>query len=146
MSQWIAPNALSVHLVGLALILVAQPLEVGDEGGDAVTEIAEPHGELPGRPALVHVRVPSANVGKRHLEPHAAPDELRDLPQALAERRPRILRAVRREVALRVGRLEQLDRLEHLAPRGMHQVGRPGAIQGLEPCGRGAARAHREVT
>ena len=67
--------------------------EVGDERGDRLREVVEAVRELPGRAALIHVRVPAADIGERDLESDVRLDELRDLPQALPERRPRILRS-----------------------------------------------------
>ena len=51
-------------------------------------------GELAGRAALVDVRVPAAELGERDLEADVRLDELRDLPQRLAERRSRVVGAV----------------------------------------------------
>ena len=46
-------------------------------------------GELALRRALVDVRVPAADVGERDLEADVRLDQLRDLPQRLAEARLR---------------------------------------------------------
>ena len=78
--------------------------EVGDERGDRPREIVEAIRELARRAALIHVRVPAADVGERDLEPDVRLDQLRDLPQALPERRARILGAVPRQVLLRIRR------------------------------------------
>ena len=70
--------------------------EVGDQRGDRAREIVEAVGELTLRGALVHVRVPAADVGERDLEADVRLGQLRDLPQRLAERAARIVGAVAR--------------------------------------------------
>ncbi len=47
--------------------------EVGDERRDAAAEIVEAVGELALGGALVHVRVPAADVGERDLEADVRP-------------------------------------------------------------------------
>ena len=48
-------------------------------------KIVEPSGELPGGSALIHVRVPAADVRERDLESDVRLDQLRDLPKMLPE-------------------------------------------------------------
>jgi hypothetical protein len=105
---------------------------VGDEGGNAVAKVTQSRGQLTRAAPLVHVRVPPADVGKGELHPESGLDELCNLEQALAKGRPRVLGAVLRAIALRVGAAQHLHGLEHLAPRGVHEVGGAGAIERLE--------------
>ena len=79
------------------------------------------------------MRVPSTHVGEGDLEADVRLDQLGDLAQMLTKRGPRVLRAVARDVLLRIGGLEDLHRLEHVAASGVDHVGRPRAIQRLEP-------------
>ena len=61
---------------------------------DSRAELLQQIAELPARVSLVHVRVPTTDVGKRDFQTHAGFDELRDLQQRIAKRIARILRAV----------------------------------------------------
>ena len=57
------------------------------ERRDGAREVVELVGQLTLRGALVHVRVPAADVGERDLEADVRLGQLRDLPERLAERR-----------------------------------------------------------
>ncbi len=96
------------------------------------TQLAQPRGELAVARPLVHVRVPTTQVGERDLEPHVGLDELSDLEQGAAEPPRRILRAVRRLVLRGVHALEHLDRRESLLRRGRQQARRTALVQLLE--------------
>ena len=61
-------------------------------------------GELAVGGALVDVVIPVAGLRERHLEADVRLDQLRDLPQRFAERRARVLGAVRGRVLRRVRR------------------------------------------
>src|SRR5262245_44391353 len=106
--------------------------EVLHERADRFREIVEPRRQLARRAALIHVCVPSADVGERDLQTNIRFDELRDLTQMLAERRPRILRAVARNILLRIRRFENLHGLEHLSARPVYGVGIARPVQGLD--------------
>ena len=74
---------------------VVHPIaEIGDERRDAAREVAQAAGELSLRCALIDVRVPPADVGKRHFDAEVGFDELSDLLQGLTERARRIIGAV----------------------------------------------------
>lgn len=77
--------------------------EVGRQRGDTQGEIAEPVRQLAVHTTLVHMRVPSADVGECDLEADVTLDQLRNLTKALAKLRPRVVCAMLRLVALRVG-------------------------------------------
>ena len=86
---------------------VGHPIaEVLDQRRDRLREVVETIARAGRCAALIDVRVPTANVGKRDLEPDVRLDQLRNLAQVLAERRPRIVGVVLRDVLLRVRRLE----------------------------------------
>src|SRR5215831_3263573 len=102
------------------------------EGGQALGEFREAEGELSALVALVGVRVPSPHVGEGDLEPNVGLDELGDLPQAVAEPTPRILRAVVGREALGIGGLEQLHRVEGLAARAVEDVVHALLVERLE--------------
>ena len=59
--------------------------QIAVQRGQPLGEVGEPVGELPSLGALGGVSVPAAGVRERDLQPHVGPDELGDLPQALAE-------------------------------------------------------------
>ena len=60
------------HIIhALAQILV--------ERRDAAAELLQQVRQLPARIALVHMRVPASDVGKRHFQPDAGFNDLRDL-------------------------------------------------------------------
>src|SRR5207244_9630581 len=99
--------------------------EVGDERRDRSREVVEPRRELALARALVHVRVPAADVGERDLEADVRLRELGDLLQRLTERAPRIVGAVGRLILRRFGGLQYLDRVERLASGAVeHAIGR----------------------
>ena len=89
--------------------------EIGDERGDAASEVVEPVGELALRRTLVDVRVPAADIRERDLEADVGLDELRDLSERLAERRARVVGAVLRLILRRVGDLQHLHRVERVS-------------------------------
>ncbi len=66
-------------------------------------------------PHLLHVGVPAAGLGEGHFQADVGLDEDGDLPQGVAERRLRIVRAVGRLVALDLGGGEHVDGAEGLA-------------------------------
>ena len=89
--------------------------------------------------------IPSSNVGERHLEPDVCLDELRDLPEPHSELRVWIARVVLRQILLRVCRLENLDRFEHLSTRGVHHISRARSVQRFQAIGRRTGGAHAEL-
>ena len=136
------PNSLIVRITTFSIRSPRSRRERGDRLGEVVESLRE----LAGRAALIDVRVPPAHVGERDLESDVALDELRDLLEALAELRLRIVRTVLRLVLLRIRRAQHLHRLEHLLPGAVDEVGRSGAVQRLEARHLVAAgRAHGEL-
>src|SRR5271166_2827768 len=77
--------------------------EVGPEGGDGLREFPQHVGELAFRGAFVDVMVPSSDIGEGDLYSEVRLDELRGLPQCVAESAARIVRSRRWRVALRIG-------------------------------------------
>jgi hypothetical protein len=59
--------------------------KIRHERSDRLREIGETVGELAGRSALIHVRVPSADIRERDLQAEVRLHELRDLPETLPE-------------------------------------------------------------
>ena len=91
---------------------------------------------------FVHVRVPAADIGERHFQSDIGFDQSRDLLQALAESAARILRAIRRHVALLLDGLHDLHGAERLlAGAVQHRVERM-VVHALE---RGRADADRAL-
>ena len=81
-----APCGRTRDIVRITTSSMRSPRSVTSAAIDA-REVVEPVRELPRRAALVHVRVPSADVRERDLQPDVRLDELRDLLQPLAELR-----------------------------------------------------------
>src|SRR5262245_19818604 len=63
--------------------------------------------------------VPSANICERNLDTQVRLDQLRQLPEAVAERAPWIVRTLCGRVLCRIGCLQHLHRIKGLASRAM---------------------------
>ena len=108
--------------------------EVGHERRHAAREVVEPRGKLPLGRALVDVRIPSADVGERHLETDIRLRQLCDLLQCLPERTAWILGPVCRLVLGRIGNLQHPDGVERFAASAVqHAIGR-GRVLRFERC------------
>ena len=68
------------------------------------------------------MRVPAADIRKRHFESDVALDQLRDLLEMVAEGRLRILGAILGLVLQRIGGLEHLHRFEHVFAGAVNDV------------------------
>src|SRR6185312_16864155 len=102
--------------------------------------------KLPRAVPLIHMRVPSTNVGERNFQTYIRLDELRNLHEPLTELRFRIDGAVPWRVLLRVCALHELDCVEHLLPGSVHEIRTPRAVKRLEPLGLAPRRTNRKLT
>src|SRR5215471_10353502 len=107
--------------------------QIAVESGEALGELGEAKGKLATLVALIGVGVPAAHVGEGDLEADVGLDELGDLLQAVPEPAARILRAVLRREALRIGRPEHLHRVECLAAGAVQDVAHTLLVERLEP-------------
>ncbi len=80
--------------------------------------------------------VPSADIREGQVHPDVALDQLRDLPQALAQPSAWIIGAGGRAVRLSLDRLQHRHRFERLAPRGLNLGVLRGHVHLFELLGR----------
>ena len=76
--------------------IVHAPAQVRVERGYGCAELLQQVAELPATIAFVNVRIPiqTGRVGESHFQADVSLDQLGNLQQRIAKRRPRILRTV----------------------------------------------------
>ena len=94
--------------------------KIGPERGQRLRELAKNICDLSLRAAFVHMMVPTADVGERHLHAEVRLDQLSQLFQAVAKAAAGIVGAGSRRVAGGIGGLEHLDRFEGFLRGAVH--------------------------
>src|SRR5690606_12340425 len=92
--------------------------KVDGEGRDSTGEVVEAIGELAGRAPFVRMMIPSPQFGERYLEADVRLDQLRGLPDGLAEARPRVAGAAGRTAGTGRGLAKHPDGIERLTSGG----------------------------